>query len=538
MSPIVDIQRRFRELGRIRLGIKQDTGRVYAKGPRKGQPIERPVKLPRFRLTSPWGHLIEQAATVFGGEARQWLNDGAVEFEVITELVDDHDVAYLPVVIPPGEVFDQWYELWAGGGLVRRCDGERQVLVDRPCSCPKDPLERQAAAADGKACKPTTRLRLMLPDVADIGIWRLETHGFHAAAELGGAAGLVEAATRQGAMIPAELRLQAREGSRRPGETRKKFFVPAIAFRGTLGPVLDALGILEAGSEMPVLLGVERRPALNAGGAAELPPAGTVFDPRPTEAASFPGPPPEPAPAGPDVVDVIDVEEVPDVVEAFEPPTEAERAPAPPEDGVPEPEPLEPPPAAEPERVYTGPQIIAMKLQDLGVVDRGGRLRLVGSIIGRTIQSSKDLTTKEIRTVLDRLNVEGYRPDPELVTTPPAAPATGEGPDAGQRPVRRRRAAPPGEEPFEDAPRTTPPPPAPPPAPPSRPRPDQWTGDDWRAYLADRGVKAMELLKEAAKLAREQDQRAPGTLDDVAGSGIADLLVGFVEDLALERSGA
>ena len=535
MSPIVDIQRRFRELGRIRLGTKQATGKTYKSGPRQGQPIERPVKLPRFRLTSPWGHLIEQAASVFGGEARQWLNDGAVEFEVITELVDDHDVAYLPVVIPPGEVFDQWYELWAGGGLVRRCDGERQVLVDRPCSCPTDPLERQAAAADGKACKPTTRLRLMLPDVADIGIWRLETHGFHAAAELGGAAGLVEAATRQGAMIPAELRLQAREGSRRPGETRKKFFVPAIAFRGTLGPVLDALGILEAGSEMPVLLGVERRPALNAGGVAELPPAGTVFDPRPTEAASFPGPPPAPAPSGPDVVDVMDVEEVPDVVEAFEPPAEADRAPAPPDDAVPEPQPLDtPPPPEEEQRTYSGPQVIAIRLGELGVTDRAARLRVVSSIIGRPIASSKDLTAREIRVTLDRLNEPGYAPDPELVSSPATTDGLTSG-APGERPVRRRRVT----EATPDKPEVPIPPPAadPPPATAARPRPDQWNGDHWRAFLAERGVKATELLKEAAKLAREQEQRPPGTLDDIAGAGLADLLVGYVEDLALERSG-
>lgn len=125
-------------------------------------------------------------------------------------------------------------------------------------------------------------------------------------------------------------------------------------------------------------------------------------------------------------------------------------------------------------RTYSGVQLIAMKLADLGVTDRPARLRLIGSMIGRDIQSSKDLTDPEIRTVLDRLNGEGYKPDPELVTIPSAAAATGEGRDAGQRPVRRRRAAPPGEEPFEDASR--PPAPAPPPAPArpvARPRPER-----------------------------------------------------------------
>lgn len=552
--PIVDIQRRFRELGRIRLGHKVKTGKVYDRGPRQGQPIEKPVKLPAFRITSPWGHLIEQAAEVFGGTCQPWDNDGAAEFEVITERADEHGIAYLPVVIPPGEILDQWYELWKGGGLLRRCDGVRQTLVDRSCSCPADPLERQALAAKGEACKPTTRLRVMLPDVSDVGIWRLETHGFHAAAELGGAAGLVEVATRRGAMIPADLRLQPREGSRRPGEPRKKFFVPAISFRGTLGPVLDALGILETGAEMPVLLGVEPRPALNAGGAEELPPAGTAFDPRPTEAASFPGPPPDPEPAGPADTPAPDT---PDAGEpdGFEPP--ADTAPEVPD--VEEPEAFEPPPAQpEPgsERSYSGPQIIAIKLDERGITDRAARLAIVGRMIGRTIDTSKDLTAPEIRAVLEILNDDRRFADLDTEAEDPATVASGgeavesEGPaslppneettpvatapapppppsdrevvkpDAvttGERPARRRRAP---------APASAPEPPA---------RPEEWTADAWRAFLASRSVKATETIREAVRLAREAGNAPPGTLDDLAGSGLCDLLVGFVEDLALER---
>lgn len=162
-------------------------------------------------------------------------------------------------------------------------------------------------------------------------------------------------------------------------------------------------------------------------------------------------------------------------------------------------------------RTYSGVQLIAMKLADLGVTERPVRLRLIGSIIGRDIASSKDLTDVEIRTVLNRLNEDGYRPDPEVLA---GATSSDERP-----PARRRRIAEPAAAEAQ------------------RPRPEDWAGAHWRDFLAERGVKAVELLKEAAKLAREREQRAPGTLDEITGSGIADLLVGFVEDLALERSG-
>lgn len=516
--PIVDIQARFRELGRIRLGAQQDTGKT-----RNGKPVRRPVKLPRFRLTSPWPHLIEQASEVFGGDAGPCDIDGTQQWEVIVE------VDALPVVIPPGEVFDQWYELWTGGGCARRCDGARQVLVDRPCQCPDDPIERQEAAAKGKACKPTTRLRLMLPDVADVGIWRLESHGFHAAAELGGAAGLVEAATRQGAMIPADLRLSEREGARRPGQPRKKFFVPSISFRGTLGPVLDALGILEAGADMPRILGVEPRPSLSEGGRAELPStAGNAFDPAPVEKASFPGSPPPPAPSGP--VDAPDPGPA-DAIGAGEPPSFAPPAPeAPAAPDVPEPAPLDvPEPEPGPDDgegqggSYTGPQIIAIKLGDLGVKDRAHRLHVVSSIVGRPLESSKDLTAGEVRDVVDTLNDPGYDP-----------PSLGEGREATPEP---------------DEPSATPSPapssrPSPPPAPiraevvdgPPRSlsgptdEPEEWNADRWRAFLRDRGVKVADVMRAAAELDAGIDNLA-----GIAGSGVAAILAGFVEETALEK---
>lgn len=236
MSPIADIQARFRELGRIRLGAREPTGKTTA----GGKPGLRPVKLETFRLTSQIRPLIEQAAELYGGAAQPWDNDGRPEWEVVTE------TDTLPVIIATTDQwFEQWYELWKGGGLVRRCDGNDQAAAAGPCECPADPEQRQALATKGEACKPTTRASFLIPDLADLGTWRLETHGYYATVELGGAKTLVDLAGQHGNFIPADLRLILREGARRPGQPRKTFYVPAISFRHNLGPILQSVGALD-----------------------------------------------------------------------------------------------------------------------------------------------------------------------------------------------------------------------------------------------------------------------------------------------------
>lgn len=202
--PLLDIQRRMRELGRIRTGVQAPTG--------NGR--KRPAKLEHFRLTSPSRDLIEAAASVYGGEARPW--DG--QWEVVT----DSDA--IDVVIPPGQSISQWYEMWSGGGCQRRCDGRTNVLTDTPCACPADPAERREAAANGQACKPTTRLNVILPDIPDLGVWRLESHGYYAASELSGTVEVLESAGR---LLPARLRLEQRE-VKRPGKPASRFAVPVL----------------------------------------------------------------------------------------------------------------------------------------------------------------------------------------------------------------------------------------------------------------------------------------------------------------------
>jgi hypothetical protein len=198
--PILDLQQRTRELGRIRIGVTAPT--------RSGK--TRPAKLDRFRLTSPSRPLLEKVATLYGGTVAEWspMGGGPDQFEVIT------DATRLPILVPPQPI-SQYYELWSGGGCQRRCDGNTELLSDKACVCGPDPLDRE--------CRPTTRLNVVLRDVPGVGVWRLESHGYYAAVELPGVAELL---AKAGSYVEAFLGLEERT-AKREGKTRR-WMVPII----------------------------------------------------------------------------------------------------------------------------------------------------------------------------------------------------------------------------------------------------------------------------------------------------------------------
>lgn len=204
--PLIDVQRRLAEVGRIRLGEKGA----------KGQPVKRET----WRLTSRDRNRLVAAQTIYPGELRPWNE----QHELLTETDE------LAVMVLPGQTLSQWYELWTGGGCQRRCDGER-MTDDQPCMCPVDPIERAELAKTGKACKATTRLSVMLPDVPGVGMWRLESHGYYAASELAGMAELLQHVTALGIMLPARLRIDQRT-SVKGGQTRR-YPVPVIDLEAT-----------------------------------------------------------------------------------------------------------------------------------------------------------------------------------------------------------------------------------------------------------------------------------------------------------------
>lgn len=198
--PILDIQKRARELGRIRIGqvVSTNNGRT------------RPEKIDRFRFTSHSRELLDQISALYGGTVQEWqpMGGGAKAWEVLT------NAKRVPILVPPQPV-TQWLELWSGGGCQRRCDGITEQLTDSDCICGPDPEQRE--------CKPTTRLNVMLRDVPGLGVWRLESHGYYAAAELPAVA---EFFANAGGYVPAALVLEERV-SKKAGQTRR-YMVPAI----------------------------------------------------------------------------------------------------------------------------------------------------------------------------------------------------------------------------------------------------------------------------------------------------------------------
>lgn len=212
---ILDLQRRLTEIGRIRTGSTEDIPNKPGK--------RRPVKLDTFRLTSASLELIGAAAERYGGTPRPWQSPAGPAWEVVLT------TSSLPILVPPGPAVSQWWELWSGGGCERRCTGERELLGDTPCRCPADPAERQRLAAEGKACKPTTRLNVLLPELPGLGVWRLEAHGYYAAVELGGTA---EFLAQLRGPVQAVLRLDQRE-RRTPRLGVRRYTVPVIELPGT-----------------------------------------------------------------------------------------------------------------------------------------------------------------------------------------------------------------------------------------------------------------------------------------------------------------
>ncbi len=235
--PLIDVEVRLRELGRIRTG-------VTIEGEKDGKKFRRPEKLSTFRLTSPSASLIAAAKEQYGGDVQPWESPAGPQWELVTT------VDSFPIVIPAGESLSQWYELWSAGGCQRRCDGRTETLSDSPCLCPADPAERRELAAQRtpQACKPTTRLNVVLPDLPDLGVWRLESHGYYAAVELAGAAQFLAMASSSGMNIPARLRLDQRT-KKIPGKPTNHFAVPVIEFTTTR--ITD---LLNAGAG-PMMLG-------------------------------------------------------------------------------------------------------------------------------------------------------------------------------------------------------------------------------------------------------------------------------------------
>lgn len=240
---IIDLQRRIMEAGRIRIGQQVPTGT-------EGK--TRPAKLDTFRLTSADKVRIDQAAALFGGKVAEWQAPSGKQWEVITE------ATALDVIVPPSDMaFSQAYEQWSAGGCQRRCDGEFEQISDGPCLC--DPENRD--------CDIHTRLSVMIRDLPGLGVWRIDTQGYYAAVELGGAVQVIAAAAGRGVLLPARLLLVQRSVIRRGKDGKPqtlRYAVPVLDVEVTPRELLAGVNgatTIEV-SQLPSLEPIKGRPAL------------------------------------------------------------------------------------------------------------------------------------------------------------------------------------------------------------------------------------------------------------------------------------
>lgn len=266
--PVLDLQRRSYESGRIRLGRVVGTG----KKDKAGNEVTRPVKLDTLRFTSASRYAVEAAAVAYGGEVKPWDNRGRKEWEVITGVSE-----VLAAIPPAAAAISIWYEMWSGGGCKRRCDSQREQKSGGPCLCPHaenpddeeevDRMARERARLSklvpAQACGLKTRVSVVLPDLPDIGVWRLDTGGFYAAGELLGKAELMELCRDQGVFLPVRLWIDHRVDV--VGGQTRKYPVPALEILKTFRQVVT--GELESqgwAAQLPPAPGEEPR-ALTAG---------------------------------------------------------------------------------------------------------------------------------------------------------------------------------------------------------------------------------------------------------------------------------
>lgn len=244
-SRIRTAQKQARELGRLRTGYS-----VPSDDPKKRP---RPVKSTTWVVSSHAEHYVAAAAAAWGGKVERWQpqGNGAPQFRVITE------AEQLEAVLPPGDPLSQANEMWNKGGCARRCDGQTEQISRHPCLClaehgPDWHLLRQELRTKDKVCAPTSRLNVVLPDMPDVGVWRVETHSFYAANELAGTVDMVLSGTGGKGIVPVTLRIEPR--TRVAGGKTKQFPVVVVEIRGITtrqaltGPIPTATALDPTGS--------------------------------------------------------------------------------------------------------------------------------------------------------------------------------------------------------------------------------------------------------------------------------------------------
>jgi len=247
---IATLQRQTRELGRLRSGTFDPT---------KGRGKGAPQRSKTWIVTSPAEHQVEAAAAIWGGRVERWQPQGSgdPQFRVITNAIA------VEAIVPPGDPLGSAYEMWSKGGIQRNCNGLVESESGSACLCRAKWGEQfHLFAPKDSACKITSRLCVILPQMPDLGVYRVETHSYYATNEITDMVEMIRAAVGPNRLVPVNLRIEPRTKVSK-GET-KKFPVVVVELRGATAGELLAATMNNNGGE----LNYSGRQAIGGGSAA------------------------------------------------------------------------------------------------------------------------------------------------------------------------------------------------------------------------------------------------------------------------------
>ncbi len=233
--PTDQLGQRIPEQGRIRLGVK----------------TERAMKaITEFRFTSPDQDALDQLADLYGGSVSVWSDPKANppnQFELLSTAKS------IRVFLPP-DALSIHYEMWTGGGVVRRCDGlECETTVNGPEGKEPALVPCICETQQKMMCKPHARLTVILPDISFRGSWRLETKGWNAVQELPTMVALIDQLQSSGRMTKASLTIS--EQTHMVDGTKQNYVVPKIGLDESPEALIEGRAVVAAidDSSVPAL---------------------------------------------------------------------------------------------------------------------------------------------------------------------------------------------------------------------------------------------------------------------------------------------
>lgn len=174
----VGLMPKAQQSGKFGAGWKPEGGKGY------------PIKSDKFVAMHPDREMAGAVAVAFGGEVEEVTDKmmrPATQFRVKTK------TSQMDVMLSTSGAFTSYYEVWTEGGVAMRTDGRTNLVTGTPLPhpCPDPDLfdSTQEAVAAAKAwakangdLKLTTRFQVTPLDLPSLNPWKVETHGWIAAA--------------------------------------------------------------------------------------------------------------------------------------------------------------------------------------------------------------------------------------------------------------------------------------------------------------------------------------------------------------------